>query len=66
MGIESTFACNRLTAIMLAKKGETRSSTHWQPMMSGVLHAQRPPRQRLRSNGQSGNYSGPEVRFEEV
>jgi hypothetical protein len=48
MGIESTFACNRLTAIMLAKKGETRSSTHWQPMMSGVLHAQRPPRQRLR------------------
>jgi hypothetical protein len=48
MGIESTFACNRLNAIGLAEKGESGFRTSSLPMIFGVSHAQRPPRQRLR------------------
>jgi len=50
MGIESTFACNRLNAIGLAEKGESGFMTSSLPMIFGVSHAQRPPRQRLSSN----------------
>jgi hypothetical protein len=57
MGIESTFACNTLNALNLAEKGESRFRTSSQPMIPGVSHAQRPPRQRLRSNGVFGNYN---------
>jgi hypothetical protein len=47
MGIESIFACNMLKEVELAI-GESRFRTLRQPMMSGVSHAKRPPRQRLR------------------
>ena len=50
MGIESPFACNSLHAIGLLEKGESRFRTFWLPTMSGVSHAQRLPRQRLRWN----------------
>jgi hypothetical protein len=50
MGIESTFACNRLNAIGLVEKGESGFRTSSLPMIFGVSHAQRPPRQRLSSN----------------
>jgi hypothetical protein len=48
MGIESTFACNILKDLDLAEKSESRFRTLGQSMVSGVSHAQRPPRQRLR------------------
>jgi hypothetical protein len=48
MGIESTFACNTLNAMDLAENGESRFRTSSQPIILGVSHAQRPPRQRLR------------------
>jgi hypothetical protein len=32
-------------------------------MMSGVSHAQRPPRQRLRSNGVFGNFDPPQIKL---
>jgi hypothetical protein len=66
MGIESAITCNRLGAIGLLEETGFLLGMLWLPMVLAVSHAQRPPRQRLRSNGQSGNYSGPEVRFEEV
>src|SRR6266446_9953553 len=50
MGIESTFACNRLNVIGLAEKGESGFRTSSQPMIVGISHTQRPPRQRLSSN----------------
>src|SRR5258708_6877485 len=50
MGIEWTFACNRLKDSELAKRGESRFRTLRLPMMSGVSHAQRPT---LSSNGVS-------------
>jgi hypothetical protein len=50
MGIESTFACNRLNAIALAEKGESGFRTSSVLMIFGVSLAQRPPRQRLSSN----------------
>jgi hypothetical protein len=56
MGIESTFACNTLNALDLAEKGESQFRTSSQPMISGVSHAQRPPRQRLRSNAVVSSY----------
>jgi hypothetical protein len=55
MGIESTFNCNTLQEWNLVQKGESRFSTLWQPMMLGVSHAQRPPRQRLSSNAVLGS-----------
>jgi hypothetical protein len=48
MGIESTFACNILNTLDLAEKGESRFMASSQPIIPGVSHAQRPPRQRLR------------------
>jgi hypothetical protein len=48
MGIESTFACNRLNAIGLAEKGESGFRTSSLPMIFRVSHAQRLPRQQLR------------------
>ena len=44
MGIESTFAYNIVKEVELEKIGEGRFRTFRQPMMSGVSHAQRPPR----------------------
>jgi hypothetical protein len=54
MGIESTFACNRMKDMQLEDIGESRFRTLWQPIMFGVSHAQRPPRQRLRSSAFMG------------
>jgi hypothetical protein len=49
MGVESTFACNMLKEVELGKKqAKVDSERFGSPMMSGVSHAQRPPRQRLR------------------
>ena len=48
MGIESTFACNVQIVLELTGRGDGRFRTLWQPMAQQVLHAQRPPRQRLR------------------
>jgi hypothetical protein len=51
MGVESTFACNMLKEVELGKKqAKVDSERFGSPMMSGVSHAQRPPRQRLRSS----------------
>ena len=50
MGIESVFACNAQNNKELEARGEKRFRMLWQPMMSGVSHAQRLPRQRLSAN----------------
>jgi hypothetical protein len=56
MGIESASACNRQNNKELEERGEKRFRTLWPRMMSEVSHAQRPPRQRLSTNGLSGIY----------
>jgi uncharacterized protein YjiS (DUF1127 family) len=51
MGIESTFACNMLKEVELEKnRRKSVQNRFGSPMMYGVSHAQRPPRQRLRSS----------------
>ena len=54
MGIESASASNRQNNKELEEKGEKRFRMRWPRMMSEVSHAQRPPRQRLRSNRLTG------------
>jgi hypothetical protein len=50
VGIESVFACNGQKNKELEERGEKRFRTLEPCMMSEVSHAQRPSRQRLRSN----------------
>ena len=54
MGIESALTCNRLGVIELLEETGFRIGMLWGPMILAVSHAQRPPRQRLSSNGVCG------------